>query len=452
MTESAAVSTPNEPAGPVLRPDARAAGAAPPRVSRLMPGRLERQIALRYLRGRRKSRFGSLNTIIAAAGVMVGVAALILILSVMNGLRDDLREKILVGNPHLHILTYGANLRMDGWETALDSIRGDPDVIAAAPEVLTKSLILNSQNYPAAADVIGFSADTGHAAVTTLPQSLIHGDLNFRPKADSVDGAIILGNRLADRLSTYVGDQLTLLSVADARINRAVGRPTPRYWRFEVTGIFETGMYQYDDGFAVVRLDVAQEFAALGKAVSGIQVRVRDPWKAREVGQRLERKLGYPFRSYAWQDQNASLFGAMKLEKLGMGLIIFFIMLVAAFNIIGTLTMVVTEKTREIGILLAMGLSPKAIHRVFLSQGAVIGAVGTGLGLAIGLSLSYVLNSSGLIKIDPEIYFIDHLPVHVQVFDVLAVVILSLTVAIVATLPPSRKAAALEPVEAIRHE
>src|SRR6185295_13329350 len=154
MVDDPVESRPNGPVEPLPSSDGgpvlwKAMPGRAPRNSELIPNRIERQIAIRYLRGRRKSRFGSLNTIIAAAGVMVGVAALILILSVMNGLRDDLREKILIGNPHLHILTYGANLRMDGWKAALDSIRRDPDVVAAAPEVLTKSLILNSQNYPA---------------------------------------------------------------------------------------------------------------------------------------------------------------------------------------------------------------------------------------------------------------------------------------------------------------
>jgi len=417
-----------------------------------LPSSLERAIALRYLRGRKKSRFASLTTMIAVGGVAVGVTALIVVLGVMNGLRDDLRDRILVANPHLRILTYGASLRMDNWREALDTVRENPDVVAAAPEVLTKSLILNSAEYPAAVDVVGLARDTGSRAVTSLSGYIEQGDLEFRARNDSVQGAIVLGYRLSSRLSAYVGDLVTLVSPTSAEVNRITGTRVPNLWKFEVTGIFNTGMYQYDDGFAVMDLKVAQAFAGLGDAVTGIQIRLKDPWKAPQVGDSLQRRLGYPFRSFDWQSQNQSLFSALQLEKRAMGLIIGFIMLVAAFNIIGTLTMVVAEKTKEIGILQAMGLTPRGIGRVFLTQGAIIGGVGTALGLLGGLVLSYVIDRSGLIRIDPAVYFIDRLPVHLELLDVLAVVVFSFMVAVVATLHPSRAAARLTPVEAIRHE
>lgn len=423
-----------------------------------LPSRIERRIAVRYLRGRKASRFTSLNTRIATAGVAIGVAALIVILGIMNGLRNDLRDKILVGNPHIHVLTFGATLRVDDWRAALDTIRADPDVVAAGPEVLFKSLVLNVADYPAAVDVVGLDPDTSALAVTSLPRR-IEGDLSFRPARDTtdagipIDGGIVLGRRLANRLSSYVGDVVTVISGNDVtRVNRAIGRPTPRFWLFEVTGTFDTGMFQYDDAFAVMRLDVAQQVAGLGEAVSGLQVRVRDPWKAPVVAARLADRLGYPYRTLPWQEQNESLFGALKLEKLGMGLIIAFITVVAAFNIIGTLTMIVGEKTREIGILLAMGLTQRGIGRVFLTQGATIGVVGTALGLLAGIGAAVGLNSSRIIRIDPSIYFIDHLPVHVQAFDVGVVILVSLTIALTATFPAARWAARLEPVEAIRHE
>lgn len=418
----------------------------------MLPTRLERSIALRYLRGRKRSRFASLTTMIAVGGVAIGVSALIVVLGVMNGLRDDLRDRILVANPHLRILTYGASLRMDNWREALDTVRRNPEVVAAAPEVLTKSLILNSAEYPAAVDVVGFARDTGSTAVTSISRYVQQGDLEFHVRNDSVQGAIVLGYRLAARLSAYVGDVVTLVSPTSAKVNRVTGTRVPNLWKFEVTGIFNTGMYQYDDGFAVMDMKVAQEFAGLGDAVTGIQIRLKDPWKAPQVGDTLQRRLGYPFRSFDWQSQNQSLFSALQLEKRAMGLIIGFIMLVAAFNIIGTLTMVVAEKTKEIGILQAMGLTPRAIGRVFLTQGAIIGGVGTSLGLLGGLLLAYLIDRSGLIRIDPAVYFIDRLPVHLELVDVVAVVAFSFMVAVVATLHPSRAAARLTPVEAIRHE
>lgn len=416
------------------------------------PSRLELRIAARYLRSRRSRRAASLNTVISTGGVAVGVMALIVVLGVMNGLRDDLRERILVGNPHLRILTFGAGLRMDDWQRVLSEIREDPDVLAAAPEVISQSLITTGADYAEAVQVLGFDADTGAVQVTSLPDAVVAGDLDFRTTEDDVDGGLVLGARLANRLSVSVGDVVTLIPPTAAAVNPALGVAVPRFWRFEVTGLFETGMFQYDNQFVVMSLGTAQRFTGLGTAVSAIEVRVRDPWQAPAVGERLESRLGYPYRSLDWQAQNANLFSALELEKLAMGLIIFFIMIVAAFNIVGTLTMVVTDKTREIGILQAMGLTGHAISRIFLLQGAIIGVVGTVIGVTGGLVVAYVVDRSGWIRINPAVYFIDRLPIHVELGDVLVVVGASIALAVVATLYPSFSAARLTPVEAIRHE
>lgn len=417
----------------------------------LLPTRLELRLAARYLRGRGRLLGLSLNTVIATAGVMIGVASLIVVLGVMNGLRDELRDRILMGNPDLRILTYGQSLRMVPWRGALDTVRADPGVVAAAPEVLTQSLARNQAGYLSVVNVYGL-ADTGLRSVTSIPQAIREGDLSFRTTHDSVDGGIILGYRLANRMSAFPGDRIELIGYASARVNPALGTYVPQVWRLEVTGVFETGMYQYDDGFGVVPLEFAQRLDGLGEAVSGIQIKVADPWEAPAIGRRLEETLGYPYRALDWQAQNAQLFSALQLEKLGMGLIILIIMIVAAFNIVGTLTMVVADKTREIGILRAMGLTARAIGRVFVVQGALIGAVGTVLGTGLGLALAYVVDRSGWIRIDPSVYFVDRLPVHVEWFDVLIVAVVSLAVATVATIHPSRTAARLVPVEAIRHE
>jgi lipoprotein-releasing system permease protein len=416
------------------------------------PSSLEWRLARRYLRSRRSSSAASLNTVISAGGVAVGVMALIVVLGVMNGLRNDLRERILVANPHLRVLTFGAGLRMDDWRKVLQIIRKQPGVVAAAPEVISQAGITAGQDYGEGVNLVGFDADTGAHSVTSLPQSIRQGDLSFRTTKPNVDGGVLLGARLANRLSVYPGDVVTLVPVTQAKVNPALGVAVPRFWRFEVTGLFDTGMFQYDNQFVVVKMEVAQKFTGLGDAVSGIAVRVADPDLAPEIGELLEKRLGYPYRSLDWQTQNASLFSALQLEKLAMGLIIFFIMVVAAFNIVGTLTMVVADKTREIGILRAMGLTSPAVARVFLLQGAVIGGVGTAIGLTTGLTVAYVVDKSGWIRINPAVYFIDHLPVHVEASDVLVVVLASLAIAVLATVYPSRAAAGLTPVDAIRHE
>src|SRR5216110_3653676 len=211
-------------------------------------------------------------------------------------------------------------------------------------------------------------------------------------------------------------------------------------------------MYDYDNSYVVMRRENAQDFAGLANAVTGLEVRLANPEQANAFGQQLESQLGYPYRALDWQLQNRSLFSALKLEKLAMGLVVFLICVVAAFNVVGTLTMAVRDKTREIGILLAMGLKQAAIRRIFLAQGILVGLTGTVLGVVLGLIVGTMVNRGHWIAIDPSIYFIDHLPVHTQPLDVLLVIGASLVIATLAPLYPSIQAARLDPVTAIRYE
>jgi lipoprotein-releasing system permease protein len=418
-----------------------------------MISRLELRIALRYLTSRRSSRLLSFITVIAVGGVAVGVMALVVVLGVMNGLQSDLRDKILVASPHVRVLTYGEGLRLDDWHHVLGRVRGTPGVAAAAPFVMTQGGITTGHDYAEGVVVFGLEPDTGRQAVTSLPQHFIKGDLRFRVSRPDVEGGIALGTRLAAKLSAYPGDVVTLIAFTGrARFTASVGQFVPSYHRYEVTGLFETGMYIYDDSYVALTRADAQRFAGLDSAVTGIEVRLTDPWDARGFASRLETTLGYPYRAVDWQSQNASLFSALKLEKLAMAFVVFLICVVAAFNVVGMLTMVVRDKTREIGILLAMGLRPASIRRVFLAQGILIGLTGTIVGAVAGLVLGNLVNDGQWIRIDPSIYFIDHLPVHTQLLDAVAIVAASLLVATLAPLYPAVQAARLEPVAAIRDE
>ncbi len=414
--------------------------------------RLETAIAGRYLRSRRSSRPVSLNTFIATGGVTVGVMALIVVLGVMNGLQHELRDKILIGSPHLRVLTFGEGLRMDAWREALARVREDPEVVAAAPFVLTQALFNAGHDYTEGAYLLGIEPDTGTMAVTGLARTFQRGDLSFTTTQPEVEGGVVVGRRFAERMSAFPGSILTVVSFGGTRFNAAVGGFVPKYWRLEATGYFETGMYEYDNAYVLTSRALAQQVAGLGDAVTGLEVRLRDPDRARVVGARLEERLGYPYRALDWQTQNGSLFSALQLEKLAMGFIVLLIVIVAAFNIVSMLTMVVADKTREIGILRAMGLPTAGIRRIFVLQGAVIGVVGTVLGTALGLAVARLVDRSGVIRLDPTVYFIDHLPVRVNPLDLAVVVAASLAVALVATLHPAGRAAALDPVEAIRHE
>jgi lipoprotein-releasing system permease protein len=416
------------------------------------PSRLESRIALRYLKSRRASRLVSLITVIAVGGVTVGVMALVIVLGVMNGLQADLRDKILVASPHLRVLTYGEGLRLDGWSSVLAQVRRVPGVTAAAPFVITQAGITAGHDYAEGVVVLGIDPDTGSRAVTTLAQHFTRGDLHFRTTRPDVEAGIVLGSRLASKLSAFPGDVITLVAFAGTKFNPSVGAYVPRFHRFEVTGLFDTGMFEYDNSYVVLDRAVAQRFAALDSAVTGLEVRLADPWNAQPFGRDLENRLGYPYRVVDWQSQNVSLFSALKLEKLAMGFVVFLICIVAAFNVVGTLTMVVRDKTREIGILLAMGLHRGSVRRVFLAQGVVIGLGGTLLGAGLGIAAGAVINRGQWIRIDPSIYFIDHLPVHTQLLDVLFVIAVSLLVATLAPLYPALQAARLDPVPAIRYE
>jgi lipoprotein-releasing system permease protein len=394
----------------------------------------------------------SLITFIATAGVVVGVTALVVVMGVMSGLQAELREKILVASPHLRVLTFGSGLRVDDWRVALEMILEHPDVETAAPFVITQGLVRAGADYTQGVSVLGVEPDTGRMSVTPLPRHFVSGDLGFATTRDAADGGIVLGRRLGERLLTLDGDEVTVISSAGSKFNAAVGSFIPSYWTFEVVGSFDTGMFEYDNNYVILPLEVAQRFAGLGDAVSGIDVRVSDAIIAPRVGRELEEQLGYPYRSVDWQEQNAQLFSALQLEKLAMALILLLIVIVAAFNIVGTLTMMVTDKTREIGILRAMGLPAKSVRQIFILQGMIIGLVGTAVGATTGLILARLFDQGRLIQLDPSVYFIDHLPIRIEWPDFAIVVVASLLVATIATLYPSHRAADLTPVEAIRHE
>jgi len=414
--------------------------------------KLELQIAWRYLRSRRGSKLLSLISIIAIGGVLVGVSALIVIIGVMNGLQHDLREKILVGSPDIRVLSYGEDLKITDWPQVLDKVRKQPGVVTAAPFVLTEALMTAGHDYAGGVYVVGLQPQArGVPDVTTIRSHAVSGDFRFA-STDGQHRGVVLGKLLAARFNKWLGDSINLLSAGGGKMNPVTGGFVPRVERFEVTGIVSTGMYEYDNSYAFVALDKAQSLAGLGDGVTGIEVKTADRWQAASVASRLVAALGWPYRTVDWEEQNHSLFQALKLEKLGMGVILLLIVLVAAFNIVSTLTMVVADKTKEIGILKAMGMPAKSIRRIFFLQGLVIGVVGTGLGLVLGFGAALALDKYQFIKLDAQVYFIDHLPVSTQPMDVMWIVIASIAIAAIATVYPSVQASRLFPIEAIRHE
>ena len=412
--------------------------------------RLEIAIAWRYLRSRRGSKLLSLISVIAIGGVVIGVSALIVIMGVMTGLQNDLREKILIGSPDVRVLNYGSDMVLKDWQPVLATVRKEPDVVAAAPFVLTKALVGAGHKYSDAAYVMGIVAEgEGGPPVTSIRSHATGGDFRFVTSDGQRRGAV-LGARLASRLGVYPGIDSVTLTTVGSEVSAVTGTPIAREVRLEVTGVFDTGMYEYDNGYVFIALELAQDLAGLRTDVTGLEVRTTSRWTALDVAARLARTLGYPYRTEDWQSQNNSLFQALKLEKLGMTFILTLIIVVAAFNIVGTLTMVVTDKTKEIGILRAMGMPAASIRRIFLAQGFLIGLVGTVLGLVLGVGASAALDHFKLIPLDPQVYFIDHLPVAREPLDIALTAAASLVIAALATIYPAVQASRLLPVEAMR--
>ena len=417
-----------------------------------MVTRLELGIAWRYLRGRRGSRLLSFISIIAICGVVIGVSALILVMGVMNGLQQDLREKILIGSPDVRVLSFGEDLKIEAWKPLLSRVRSAKDVVAAAPFVLTQGVVTAGHGAREGSYIAGIEPTvSGRVNPTPIRERATRGDFHFRSSDGQQRGAVV-GQLLAQRLGASLGDTVTVLTMGRSAVSADTGLLVPTQSQFEVTGIFSTGMYEYDNAYVYLALAASQEIAGLDTAVTGIEVSTTSRWVAPEVAHSLAESLGYPYRTVDWQEQNSTLFQALKLQKLAMTVILLLIALVAAFTIVSNLTMVVSDKTKEIGILRAMGMTSRSIGRVFFAQGLIIGLAGTLAGLVLGLSLSAILGKYQLVKLDPAIYFIDHLPVSNQAGDVMLTVIASVVIAALATLSPARSAARLYPVEAIRHE
>lgn len=411
---------------------------------------LQWRIARRYLSSRRGKGFLSLITLIAIGGVAVGVMALIVVIGVMSGLQEDLREKILGANAHGIVLERSAVGRMESWRSVLNLVSENPAVVAAAPFIYTEvGLNPPGGSYGEGAVLRGLAADETSLAVTEIDEHLISGRMPFG-ESESGRPGIILGVSLADRLGLFPGEMVTVVAFQGAELTPTGIQPQMRL--FEVTGIFETGLYQYDTKFSYIDLEQAQELLRMEGTVTGIEFNVLDPWRSGEVAGQLGQDLGFGYRVEDWQRQNSSLFSALKLEKFAMGVILLLIVLVASFNIVSTLIMVVRDKVREIGILRTMGLRGSDITRIFVLQGVVIGLVGTSLGTVGGVALAWVLDTYEFITLPGDVYFIDRLPVSIDPLDVGFIVAASLFISFLATLYPARQAAGYTPVEAIRHD
>jgi lipoprotein-releasing system permease protein len=407
-------------------------------------------VSLRYLLGKRRHAFISLITLISMAGVAVGVTALIVVLAVMNGFQEDLRDRILGVTSHVVIGHFQGNI--DDYEAIVKAAEASEGVVAATPFIYTQ-VMLNSGKNISGAIVRGIDPETAHR-VTGIRKNLLEGDLEaLKPPSGSTEAehraGIVLGVELAKNLGVGTGDYLTVIAPS-GRLT-PVGR-VPKSQMFRVVGLFQSGMYEYDNTLAYVHVESAQQLLGIGDVVSGVEVRVQDIYKAHAVAERLREKLGYPYWVRDWMQMNQNLFSALKLEKVVMFIILTLIVLVAAFNIVSSLIMMVMEKTRDIAILKAMGASTSSIRRIFVLEGLMIGVVGTLFGLAGGFSLCGLLKRYQFIELPRDVYYISTLPVRMEMTDVTLIALATVAICLGATLYPSGQAAKLNPAEALRYE
>ena len=407
-------------------------------------------IACRYLRSRRKVKFISVITLFSVGGVFVGVAALIIVLAVMNGLESEVRSRIVGTTAHLNVLTFHDD-GIEDYREILPAVGKVERVVAAAPFIYYKAAIRSK--YRSDGILVRGIDPVLEAKVTKLEDNILYGQLDLEPQHGG-DGkalpGIILGASLADALGAVVDQKVTLLSLRDT--GEAASWMVPKAAQFRVAGIFETGLYEYDSALAYISIPAAQKLFEMGSRVTGIQVKTDDLFHAGEVAKSIGKSLGYPYYTVDWMHMHKNLFSWMTMEKWGMFIILSLIVIVATFNIISTLIMVVMEKTKDIGILKSMGATSGSIMRIFMFEGILVGLVGTILGCVVGYLICWAQETFHFFSLPAEIYFINTLPIEMKVVDFTKVALAAMGLCFLATVYPARKAAKLAPVDAISYE
>jgi len=418
-------------------------------------------VGLRYLRAKRRNRTISLNTVVSIAGITLGVAALIGTVGIMTGFKEDIQAKILGTTAHI-IVQDRMKDSMSDYDPVTKQVATVPGVVAATPFVL-KQVLLTTQTGVQGIVIRGIDPQR-EGQVTELAKNLSTGQLENlsrpvkvkQPPADDPTGqavetekpAIILGKELALRLGVFVGDTVNVVSPPAGPIS-VIGM-VPKIRTFALVALFQSGMYEYDSSLAYIDLAEAQKFFNMGQTVTGVEVKVADVFRAAETARSVEQSLGFAYGARDWMQMNHNLFSALKLEKTMMFLLLVLITIVASFNIVSTLTMIVTEKQKEIAILKAMGATRKSIRRIFMLNGLIIGLSGTAIGIPLGYTFLWLIQTFW--TFDPSVYYISRIPVHVQAMDVFLVAGSAIVISFAATVYPSLQAGKLEPVAALRYE
>ncbi len=407
--------------------------------------RFELFIALRYLFTRRRQSFISVISLVSVLSVALGVASLIVVLGVMNGFSRDLRDKILGVNAHVILMSLEGG--MESYAEEMETVAALPGVIGVTPFIYSE-VMLSTAHGVKGVILRGIDPVTADKALN-IAKDLQKGSLADLAPGDGPPG-LIIGQELARRLGLDLGSRVNLLSPAG---QKSAAGFTPKVKIFQIVGIFRTGMFEYDTSLAFIGLEAARELLGFRQVLAtGLEVKVDDVYAAGDVGRRIEQALGHPYYARSWMDMNANLFAALKLEKTAMFIILAMIVVVGSFSIITTLVMMVMEKTRDIAVLISMGACKVNIRRIFMLQGTIIGFFGTLTGFLLGIPTSLALRKYQFIKLPADVYSLDHLPVLLEPLDMVGIACAALVLCFVATIYPARKAASLNPAEALRFE
>ena len=430
--------------------------------------RFELFVASRYLRAKRRQAVIGIITAISIAGVTAGVASLIIALAINNGFRQDLQNRLLGATSHVQLLRVESD-GIKNWQSLLARLEKQPHVVAAAPAVYEQVLV--SRGARAQGAQLKGVIPSSERRVSDLLKTVVQGSvapLEEQPAASSKPqsatspdelGAvqertaslppIVLGKDVADNLGATVGSVVLVTSPQGELTPFGL---VPKYQRFKVVGVFNSGFYDYDSSWAFIRLSDAQRLFGLGDLVSVIEFKLDDIYRAEQVGTELQNAAGPGFMTANWMEQNRALFRALRLERVVTFITIGLIVFVAALNILISLIMMVMEKTRDIAVLMSMGARKQQVRRLFMAQGVLIGIVGTVLGLAIGYALSWAGGHYHLISLSPEVYSIDYVPFAARATDGVWVALVAIGISFVATIYPSWSAASILPAEALRYE
>lgn len=413
-------------------------------------------VALRYLRGKRKNRFVSLITVISVAGVCVGVMALIVVMSIMTGFDNALRETIIGNRSHVDFHSQGNISILDYKEGMRQLKEACPEIVAAAPVVVTESLLQRGSSTTGGI-VLGIDPEL-ESHVTDLAENLTHNDgrLNGQGTLPG-EKEIVLGYRLARRIGAFVGDDITVYTAKPK--SSPFGPRGGSAISLTVSGISEARMSDIDMVYAFVNMDTARKLSGRDGADS-IRCKLTDPYLAEKVKEKIENTPGMPYYGETWYESQREFFGALEQEKVAMFIILTFIILVAAFNITSTLIMIVLEKQRDIGILRTLGVSGPSIIWLFIIEGLLIGLSGTFAGVVLGTVVAYYINPiaeaiAWALNVDlfsSTIYYYDHIPSDVVPYDVAWITVSAIILSFLSTLYPAWSASRLTPVDALRHE